>query len=69
MEVEGTVPIRSHVIEASGSSKLRMYLLAPSLATALQDSLFEHPDVTLPFALYEPFQPSSWHQPSFSAAC
>ena len=31
----GKVPIRSHVIEASGQAKLGMYLLGLSLAAAL----------------------------------
>jgi len=39
----GKVTIRSHVIEASGSSKLGMYLLGFSPAAALPEDCFEHP--------------------------
>jgi hypothetical protein len=50
-------------------TKCCAYLLASSLATALLDSLFEHPDVILAFAPHGKFQPYCWYQPRFSAAC
>jgi hypothetical protein len=42
----GKVTIRSHMIEASGSSKLGMYLLAPSLVRGgrVKRRPFEHPE-------------------------
>ncbi|MEK9139523.1 MAG: hypothetical protein AAB308_00595, partial [Nitrospirota bacterium] len=43
--------------------------LASSLAAALLDSLFEHPEVIPASAPFRKFQPYCRHQPSFSAAC
>ena len=53
---------------SNGYTKCGPYRLASSLAAALLDSSFEHPDVILTFAPYGKFQPYFWHQPSFSSA-
>jgi hypothetical protein len=58
----------SIVLASLRGSTYRSGRLASSLAAALLDSLFEHPDVILMFAPYGKFQPYFRHQPSFSAA-
>jgi hypothetical protein len=45
-------------------SMYRSVRFVSSLAAALLDSLFEHPEVIL-VAPYGKFQPNFWHQPNF----
>jgi hypothetical protein len=59
----------SGVLASLRGSTYRSVRLASSLAAALLDGLFEHPDVMLACAPHEQFPPSCWHQPSFSASC
>ena len=60
----------SGVLASLRGSTYRSVRLASSLAAALLDSLFEHPEVTLASAPYGKFQqPYFRHQPSSSAAC
>jgi hypothetical protein len=58
----------SIVLASLRGSTYRSVRLTSSLAAALLDSLFEHPDVILTFAPYGKFQPYFRHQPSLSAA-
>ena len=59
----------SGVLASLRGSTYRSVRLASSLAAALLDSLFEHPEVILALAPIGRFTPYRWHQPSFAAAC
>jgi len=61
--------IASRVLASLRGSTYRNVRLASSLAAALLDSHFEHPEVLLALAPYETFPLYCCHQPSFSAAC
>jgi len=47
----------------------RSVRVASSLAAALLDGLFEHPEGILALAPNGNFRPYFWEQPSFSTAC
>jgi hypothetical protein len=57
------------LVRANGSTKCGPYLLASSLAAALLDGLFEHPDVFEAFTPSVIFQRFFMCTSSFSAAC
>jgi hypothetical protein len=59
----------SGVLASLRGSTYRSVRVASSLAAALLDSLFEHPEVMLASAPYGKFEPYFRHKPSFSAAC
>jgi hypothetical protein len=59
----------SGVLASLRDSTYRSVRLTSSLAAALLDSLFEHPDVILVSASYGTFQQNHRHQPNLSAAC
>ena len=59
----------SGVLASLRGSTYRSVRLASSLAAALLDGLFEHPEVILASVPYGKFQPYVQHQPSFPAAC
>ncbi len=59
----------SGVLASLRGSTYRSVRLASSLAAALLDSLFEHPEVILTLALYGQFQVCCPHQLSFSSTC
>jgi hypothetical protein len=59
----------SGVLTSLRSSTYRSVRLASSLAAALLDSLFEHPDVIEAFAPSEIVQAHYMYTPNFSAAC
>jgi hypothetical protein len=56
------------VLASLRDSTYRSVRFASSLAAALLDSLFEHPEVILASAPNGKFEPYFRHQPSFSAA-
>jgi hypothetical protein len=58
----------SYVLASLRGSTYQSVRLASSLAAALPDSLFEHPDVILALAPYRHIQPYCWYQPSFLTA-
>jgi hypothetical protein len=55
----------SGVLASLRGSTYRSVRLASSLAAALLDSLFEHPEVFPALTPYGQLQPYCWHQPSF----
>ncbi len=57
------------ILRANGHTKCGWYLLASSLAAALLDGIFEHPETIETSAPYGRFMRSFVHTPSFSAAC
>jgi hypothetical protein len=59
----------SGVLASRRSSTYRRVRLASSLAAALLDGLFEHPEAIEAFMPYGVFQPCFSHMPSFSTAC
>ncbi len=59
----------SIVLASLRGSTYRSVRLASSLAAALLDSLFEHPETIETSAPYGRFIRSFVHKPSFSAAC
>ena len=59
----------SIVLASLRGSTYRSVRLASSLAAALLDGHFEHPEVIEPFAPSEEFQRCFMHQPSFTTAC
>ena len=58
----------SGVLASLRGSTYRSVRLASSLAVALLDGLFEHPEAILPSEPYGQFQLYCRHQPSFSAS-
>jgi hypothetical protein len=54
---------------ANGHTKCGAYLLASSLAAALLDGLFEHPETIVTSVLWGTFIRHFAHKSSFSAAC
>jgi len=59
----------SGVLASLRGSTYRSVRLAASLAAALLDSLFEHPEVILILAPNGSFRPYFWHQLGFPATC
>ena len=57
------------ILGANGHTKCGWYLLASSLAAALLDGLFEHPEAIQAPTPYGVFQLCFSYTPSFSAAC
>ena len=58
----------SGVLASLRGTTYRSVRLASSLAAALLDSLFEHPEVIQTLVPYGQLQPYCWHLPSFSAS-
>ncbi len=59
----------SGVLASLRGSTYRSVRLAPSLAAALLDSLFEHPEDILALIPNRNFQPYFWHQLGVPAVC
>jgi hypothetical protein len=68
-KLKGLIRSPRFIVRANGYTKCGPYLLAASLAAALLDGLFEHPEVIETVAPSEACQWYFMGKPSFSVVC